>query len=300
MEGDHMSYIYLYGQVMATESFLLEGEYPEADGYASLARRHYHVGGETGTAAAILASFGEQVKIGGTHIGCRNSELIRNYFADKSVDLSELRESDFEGAVDYMIIAGDTRTGFGEWHKYYARKNRWYELANEESIKNCSVAGLDPFFEAEAPDLCKKYNKPYVTIDSTVESVFTKNCEVIAISHEFLDNTYKGIPYEELMKQYTEHTDGLVIFTMGGKPLLYSRKGKDIKYFPPYRVKIESTLGAGDSFKAGAVYALSKHYNDDDIVKTASAVAAAACMHFPIAENPPTLELVEQIKRGNF
>ncbi len=290
-----MSYIYLYGQVMATESFLLDGEYPEADGYASIAQRHFHVGGETGTAAAILANLGEQVKIGGTHIGVRNRDLIRNYFTGKHVDISELKESDFEGAVDYMIIAGDTRTGFGEWPKYYARKDRWYELADEESIKICSVAGLDPFWEEEGPALCKKYGKKYVTIDSTYDSIFTKNCEVIAISHEFLDHTYAGIPYEELMKKYTSNTEGLVIFTMGGKPLLYARGDQEIKYFTPYKVKIQSTLGAGDSFKAGAVYALSKHYSDDDIVKTASAVAAAACMHWPIAEYPPTLELVNQI-----
>lgn len=290
-----MSYIYLYGQVMATESFLLAGEYPEADSYASLSSRHFHIGGETGNAAAILSSFGERVKIGGTHIGIRNRDLIRNYFSNTTVDFSELKESDFEGAVDYMIIAGDTRTGFGEWDKYNARKDRWYELACEESIKNCSVAGLDPFFEDEGPILCKKYNKKYVTIDSTYDSIFTRNCEVIAISHEFLDTTYPGIPYEQLMNQYTMNTEGLVIFTMGGKPLLYSRQGSKIKYFSPYKVNVMSTLGAGDSFKAGAVYALSKNFSDDDIVKMSCAVAAAACMHFPIADTPPTLELVEQI-----
>lgn len=294
-----MSYIYLYGQVMATESFLLEGEYPKADGYAAIARRHFHVGGETGTAAAILASLGEQLKIGGTHIGSRNRDLIRSYFTDKNVDISELKESDFEGAVDYMIIAGDTRTGLGEWSKYYARKERWYELASEASIRDCSVCALDPFWEAEGPLLCNQYHKQYVTIDSTYDSVFTKYCEVIAISHEFLDGTYPGIPYEELMVTYTKHTDGLVIFTMGGNPLLYARKGHEIQYFTPYRVTIESTLGAGDSFKAGCVYALAKHLPDDDIVKTASAVAAAACMHFPIADTPPTLELIQSIMNSN-
>ena len=72
-------------------------------------------------------------------------------------------------------------------------------------------------------------------------------------------------------------------------------KNQDVKYFPAYKVNVESTLGAGNSFKADAVYTLSKNYNDDDIVKTAAAIAAAASMHFPIANTPPTLALVKQI-----
>jgi sugar/nucleoside kinase (ribokinase family) len=49
--------------------------------------------------------------------------------------------------------------------------------------------------------------------------------------------------------------------------LFYGRKGEKIKSFEPYKVNIVSTLGAGDTFKAGCVYALSKGMRDDDIVK---------------------------------
>lgn len=293
-----MSYIYLYGMVLATEGLLLKGPYPEADSTVSIKCRKFHLGGETGNAAAILTSLGEAVKVGGTHIGSRNKDLIKNYFAGTTADISELKESDFEGVVDYMIIAGDTRTGFGDWDNYYARSEPWYEPASEEAIKNCSVASLDPFFGTEGALYCHKYGKKYVTMDSHYTSDFTKYAEVIAISHEYLDTTFPGKTYEELMALYTAHTNALVIFTCGSKPVMYARKGQDVKTFTPYRIQIESTLGAGDSFKAGATYALAKGANDDEIVKLACATAAASCMHYPICEQPPTKALLSEIMAG--
>ncbi|MDE5992066.1 MAG: carbohydrate kinase family protein, partial [Oscillospiraceae bacterium] len=59
--------IYLYGMVMSTESFVLDGDFPQADGYGEIKERHSGIGGETGTAAAVLASLGCKVKVGGTH-----------------------------------------------------------------------------------------------------------------------------------------------------------------------------------------------------------------------------------------
>lgn len=56
-----------------------------------------------------------------------------------------------------------------------------------------------------------------------------------------------------------------------------------------------STLGAGDSFKAGAIYALYNKMTDDDTVKYASAIAGIACTKFPIANDPPVLSEVKAL-----
>ena len=46
-----MSYdMYLYGMILRTNSFLLEGDYPEADTYAEIRKKYSLPGGETGTA----------------------------------------------------------------------------------------------------------------------------------------------------------------------------------------------------------------------------------------------------------
>lgn len=299
------NYIYMYGQVMASHSFILEGEFPKIDTCGLIEESNFHVGGETGTAVAILASLGSKVRIAGSHLGTQNVELILNYFNEHGVDTSELvYDENFSGVVDYVFIAGKTRTVFGEWGKLNRRKD-WYESVNEESVKNCICVGFDPLLDVtdtRVVDYCLKYGKKYATIDCAYDSIYNQYCEINVISHEFLDQTYgEDADYELLHHEYTKHSDGLIIFTFGGEKIMYGRKGEPIKLFHPYSVNVVSTLGAGDSFKAGTVYALSKNMSDDDIVRYASAIAGIAITKYPISVNPPTLEEVETIvNRGKM
>lgn len=294
-----MDYIYMYGQVMSTESFLLYGDFPEADGYAEIKEKYHLVGGETGTACVVLAALGCNLKVGGCHIGNLNRKIIREYFSDKKVDLSELKDEDFDGVIDYVFIDSTTRTAFGEWRKHYSKQPPFYEPPSEGAIKNAVCCGIDPFFHADlSAELCRKYKKPYATIDCTYESLIHKNCAVNAISHQYLKSTYPDKNFEELFKLYTDNTDGLVIFTRGEKEVIYGRKGQPPKYFKPFSVDVVSTLGAGDSFKAGTVCALYHQMSDDETVKYASAVAGIACTKFPIAKAPPALAEVDALLKS--
>lgn len=295
-----MDYIFLYGMVMSTEAFLLKGEFPKADGYGEIKERYHHVGGETGTAAAVLTSLGCNLKIGGSHIGNINRDIIRGYFKDKQADISELKDEDFDGIVDYVIIDKNLRTCFGEWEKHFGRKEPFYEPPSEEGIKNAACCGIDPFFYPEkTAELCRKYNKPYATIDCAYDSAVNRYCAINAISHQHLESYYPDKSFEELFKLYTDNTEGLVIFTCGEKEVIYGRKGHSPKYFKPYSLDVVSTLGAGDSFKAGTIFALYNKMSDDDIVKYACAVAGIACTKFPIPKNPPLLSEVRALtERG--
>ncbi len=102
--------IYLYGMVMSTESFVLQGDFPQADGYGEISEKRAGIGGETGTAAAVLASLGCQVRVGGTHVGNKNRSLIRGYAKAHGIDDAELADEDFDGIVDWVMISGKTRT----------------------------------------------------------------------------------------------------------------------------------------------------------------------------------------------
>ena len=288
--------IYLYGMVMTTRSFLLCGKYPEADGYAEIKESHFHLGGETGTAAAILASFGCEIALGGTDTGTENDKLIRAYFADKNADLSGIDyNSHYSGVIDNVIIDRDTRTCFGEFNRLYSGNEKWYGKPDEKAIARANVVGTDPFFGEEIAHICKRLGKKYATIDCPYDSDMNRYCAVNAVSHQHLDDNYPHKSYEELFKLYTDNTEGLVIFTMGGKEVMYGRKNQLPKYFKPYSLDIVSTLGAGDSFKAGTIYALDKGMSDDETVEFACATAGCACTGYPISENPPTLEKVYEI-----
>ncbi|MCM1299737.1 MAG: carbohydrate kinase family protein [Firmicutes bacterium] len=289
-------YIYLYGQIISTESFLLYGDFPEADGYGEIKERYHLVGGETGTAAVILSSLDCPIKLGGTHIGNINRKIIRDYFSDKNADITELRDEDFEGVKDYVIIDSATRTAFGEWQKHYSRKKPYYEPPCEESIKNAVCCGIDPYFYPDiSAKICVKWGKPYVTIDCGYDSAIHKGCAVNVVSHQYLREKYRNIDFKELFRLYTDNTDGLVIFTQGEKEVIYGRRGQPPRYFKPYNLDVVSTLGAGDSFKAGTIYALYNKMTDDDTVKYASAIAGVACTKFPIAKKPPVLSEIRSL-----
>lgn len=290
-----MDYIYMYGMVISTESFLLKGDFPKPDCGAEILENYNLIGGETGTASAILSNLGCKIVIGGSHLGYKNDKLIRDYFKDKNVDTNELLYEDFEGVIDYVFISKNARTYFGKYEQLYSRKIPFYEPPKEDSIKNCSAAGIDPFFGDLAAEFCVKYNKPFVTIDCTFDSYCNRHCAVNAVSHQYLESVYPDKSFEELYCHYTENSDGLIIFTNGENELLYGRKGEDVKYFKPYQVNAVSTLGAGDSFKAGVIYALFNGMSDYDIVRYGCAVAGVACENFPIPLNLPSLSQVEKL-----
>ena len=54
-----MSYdVYMHGQVLGTHIFRLKGEFLQPDAYSEIKEKYFLPGGETGTAATVLASFG--------------------------------------------------------------------------------------------------------------------------------------------------------------------------------------------------------------------------------------------------
>ncbi|MBP6258572.1 MAG: carbohydrate kinase family protein, partial [Ruminococcus sp.] len=180
-----------------------------------------------------------------------------------------------------------------------SRPEPFYEQPSEESVKNSACVAADPYFGDKIAEYCVKYGKKYVTIDCAYDSYIHKHCAVNCISHQHLDEYYPDKSYDELFRLYTDNTDGLVIFTLGEKGAMYGRKGAVPKMCPAFKVDVVSTLGAGDSFKAGAVYGLYKGLDDDTLVKTACAVAGAAVEKFPIALDPPTVKDIEKLM-GNM
>ncbi len=173
-----------------------------------------------------------------------------------------------------------------------------WNIPQEEDIINCSAAAIDPCFGKEselAAKYCVKNNKPYVTIDCGYDSFIHKNSAVTAVSGEYVRSGYQGRTLDEIFELYKENGGGLTIITNGGKELLYGRKGEETKRFTPFKVKTVSTLGAGDTFKAGCAYALFREMSDYDTVKFASAAAGAAISRYPMHLNPPTLKDVENL-----
>ena len=77
--------------------------------------------------------------------------------------------------------------------------------------------------------------------------------------------------------------------------MLYGWKGAALHRMKPFDVEVRSTLGAGDTFKAGCVYGLLHGMADDALVRFASACSAMAISRFPLPLHPPKLEEVRAL-----
>ena len=290
---------YLFGQILGTHSFLLKNGFLEPDEYAEIQDRYFLPGGETGTAATVLDSLGVSVKMTGTWLVSEVAPMLKEFYKDKKVDLSstDMWEGD-PGVMDYVVIAGLVRSPMGRFQTLFSTGKRWWSIPDAEDIKSAKVAAIDPFFGEEtmlAANICHDNKIPYVTIDTPHDSPLHRMAAVNVVSKECTSEHYKGMAPEDIMKLMQSTAEGLTIITQGGGDMLYARKGEKIKKMSPFKVDVKSTLGAGDTFKAGCVYGLLNGLNDDELVRFASACSAIAISRFPLPLNPPTIKEVKAL-----
>lgn len=164
--------IYAYGMICISNSFVLK-EFPTIDEYSEIEQCYRFPGGETGTCGAVLASLGADVTLDGTHIGREAVELVRDFFKNRSIDISLLKFDDsFDSLEDYILITKDKRTPFGRFGHFfkqaYEENIRHWNKPNEKAIEVCTAAAIDDCFGEDselAAKLCRRYKKPYVTVD---------------------------------------------------------------------------------------------------------------------------------------
>ena len=293
--------VYLFGQVLGTHSFLLKDGFLQPDAYAEIGAQYFLPGGETGTAATVLDSLGVSVRMDGTWLGTEVAPMLQVFYRDKQVDLSPLHIwEDDPGVMDYVVIAGLVRSPMGRFQTLFSTGRRWWSIPQEKDIAGCKAAAIDPFFGNEsllAMEICRRHGIPYVTIDSPHDAPLHQHAAVNVVSRECTGQHYEGMNPENIMERLMETAVGLTILTQGGGDMLYGRKGEAIHRMKPFSVEVKSTLGAGDTFKAGCVYGLLHEMPDEDLVRFASTCSAVAISRFPLPLYPPRLEEVQTLFR---
>ena len=291
--------VYLFGQVLGTHSFLLKDGFLQPDAYAEIVAQYFLPGGETGTAATVLDSLGVSVCMDGTWLGTEVAPMLQVFYRDKQVDLSPLHIwEDDPGVMDYVVIAGLVRSPMGRFQTLFSTGRRWWSIPQEKDIAGCKAAAIDPFFGNEsllAMEICRRHGIPYVTIDSPHDAPLHQHAAVNVVSRECTGQHYEGMNPENIMERLMETADGLTILTQGGGDMLYGRKGEAIHRMKPFSVEVKSTLGAGDTFKAGCVYGLLHGMTDEELVRFASACSAVAISRFPLPLYPPKLKEVQAL-----
>lgn len=285
--------VYAYGMVSTSTLYKLDGkyQYPEADNYAEFADWFPMTGGEAANSSIVLGKLGVSIRLDGNWLGSMNQGRrtleILNHFG---IDTTRLQlKPDYRG-VEELVIADDrTRTVFGTYVKLFSAGREWNEPCRED-IQAAKVVSLDPFFREESlavSRICKELNKPYITVDCKYTDEIAVNAAVVVVAGEYRRGIYPEVSCDELFAKYLETATGLVIFTSGGKDILYGRKGEEVKHFQPYSIRPVDTTGAGDTFRAGVVYGVLQNWPAETTIHFASALAAYVCETFPGVLNCP-------------
>ncbi len=287
------SEVYLFGQITLSTIHKLAGRFPEANGYGEIERTFLCPGGQGMNAAMVLSGLGLKTAIGGPNWGTETAAVLDRYAARYGIDTAGIiRESNYPGLRDLVFVGGSHRTVFGRFGALYTEKPHHWGEPDEAAIRTARVAAIDPYFGSSsevAARLASDAGVPYVTIDCPHDGFIHQHAAVTVVSGEYWRVAYPGHAVGELIAIYAAQTEGLTLFTAGTGEIRCARRGKPVFGVTPYRVEVISTLGAGDTFRAGVVFGVLQGWDDERVVRFAAALAAILCMRLPIADNVPTL-----------
>jgi sugar/nucleoside kinase (ribokinase family) len=288
---------YLYGMTVLSSIHRLASALPRGDGYAEILETRVCPGGETMNAAMVLSGLGLKTAIGGPHWGSDTRAALASYAERYQIDVSAITtDLGYAGVQDLVLVAGGQRTVLGTFGRYFRERPARWSAPDRAAIESAQVVAIDPYFGESselAAELATRAGKPFITIDCAFDHPLHARAAATVISREYRSQHYSSVADEELLARYVNAGGGLTILTSGKEAIRYARLGSPARTILPPVVPAISTLGAGDTFRAGVVYGVLRGWSDGKCVQFAAGLAALMCTRFPIADNVPTLAEVE-------
>jgi sugar/nucleoside kinase (ribokinase family) len=294
--------VHLFGMTVLSTIHRCAARLPSTGGYAEIAETYVCPGGEAINAAMLLAGLGLTTALTGPHWGVETRAVLGSYARRYGIDVSGVTVADdFAGLRDLVLVDDRERAVLGWFGQYFSEPTRRWSEPDPAAIARCRIVAVDPFFPDSSErvgQLAVLAGKPYVTIDCPYDSELYRAATATVISREYRAERYPALTDEALFADYSSRGTGLCIFTAGSAPIRFGRAGGASHSFTPFVVDVKSTLGAGDTFRAGVVFGILNGLSDRACVRFASGLAALMCTRLPIADHIPTLAEVEVFLAG--
>jgi sugar/nucleoside kinase (ribokinase family) len=259
-------------------------------------------GGQVTTALAACAALGLRSAYVGTFGNDENGQRVRQALTEARVDISHaiVRAAPNRHAVILVDERNGDRTVI--WHRdpRMAMQVEEIPLPVIRGARLLHVDDLDPEVSIAAARHAVAHAIP---VTSDLDRITEQTPELVALStvaifstHALSALTGERKAEHALRKLRTIHA-GLLCVTLGrdGAMLLEDDR---LHHVPAFIVNATDTTGAGDVFRAGFIYGLLQGYNLGDIVRFASAAAAASCTREGAMSSVPTPADVEHLLRA--
>lgn len=287
--------VYSYGVVSSSTLYAIKGVFPDPEGYAEIDDVEFMTGGEATNSSIVLSRLGARVKLDGNWLGDDESGKRTKAILDSfQIDTSRLPlRKAYKGAQEVVFAAQETRTIFGTYGQLL--ENEHWNLPDPSDISRAKAVCLDPFFNEaslRAAEIGFSAGVPVITVDCLHEDPLLRYASATVISEAYIQWKYPNCRSEDVFDKYRDSTDGLLVFTSGGRSIRFARSGEAVKIFEPYSVDASDTSGAGDAFRAGIVYGFLQGWDDDQTVEFAAAVAGIICTRYPGVLKAPSYDEV--------
>ena len=275
-----------------------------------------YLGGSSANMAVGLSRLGAKVGI----VSCLGtdslSEFLISFLKHENVDtrciqrragfvpslsLTEISPPDSFPQVFYRHEAADTQVDVGSTELDYLAAGRMF-ITNGTSL--CASPSRESTYRAMER---VRETGSRVVLDVDYRSMSWRNAEeaglAVRLALPFVD-VLIGNDVELKLVAETPSLDGAVEKLRKRVPLLVSKlgaqgtrvwTGEQSEFLPPYKIDVVSTIGAGDGFASGFLYALQKGRPIVDCLHYGNATAALVVGGLSCSEAMPTLPEVEQM-----
>lgn len=270
--------------------------------------------GRAGVSVYLISEFGRD------HTG----DVIHSFLAKNHVKTNYIYRYAEEKTGIALAYLDDQNESHYEFYKKYPDKRLNIELPNfsekdilifgsfysvEKVLRPTIIKILKKAKKAGAlliydPNMRSPHQKDIPHIIDNIEENF-QYADIIRGSHEDFQTIY-GLDNAEAVFNKI-HPDKNIIYTHS-RHGIWLRANNEIRFYKTDQIQTKSTIGAGDSFNAGLIYALMKHIKSkadmlhlreniwENIIITASSFAADVCKSY---ENYVSMEFAEKLKSSS-
>ncbi|WP_426324176.1 carbohydrate kinase family protein [Microbacterium sp. E-13] len=219
------------------------------------------------TRIGLDASGGHMVRdLEQSGVGITDRSLHRGRTSTATVRLNPVGDALYDFDVDW------------EWNDSIADDA---SIVHTGSLATSLAPGADDVVSSLAFLTSRSRNPPLVSFDPNIRPSFIDSparlrarvdalasmADVVKMSHEDAAWLHPGTSVDEVIDIYLQKGAGVVAITLGPDGCVLTAGGVPIVRLPAFPVQVEDTIGGGDAFMSGMLFAIA-HLDLDSVIRT--------------------------------